>query len=141
MSNVQQPERERRDHAAPPPKAGGRRRATIAAAIALLAAAPLAVAVTVGGCTSTASASNIGCTTYTPDAGTTPDVTCSIGWNCNSDTAQFAILCVADGPEYYRCTCSDGTTNTRTIVVDTFICDGEGSLSPANQGCEFNISM
>jgi hypothetical protein len=111
------------------------------AALLVLAAVPLVVASSAGGCTSTNSATPIGCVTYTPDAGTTPGITCAIGWNCNSDTAQFAILCTEYGPEYYRCTCSDGTTNTQTIVVDTFICDAEGSLSTANQGCAFNISM
>jgi hypothetical protein len=82
------------------------------------------------------------CTTFTPaDAGMDPDLTCAIGWSCNSGDTQLQITCTQDvRPEYYDCSCSNGTTTTQSIVVDFFPCNPMGSLPTANMGCNFNIS-
>ncbi len=120
-----------------------RRTPKIAASLLLLACAtPLVLAASMGGCSSTDASFATGCTNYTPDAGTSDNVTCSIGWSCDDGAALFQMTCVQDErPEYYDCNCGNGTTNTMYIVVDTFICTPAGALSTANMGCLFDIQQ
>jgi hypothetical protein len=115
----------------------------IAGALLVLGAAPLAVltaSLAFSGCAGTATSTPMNCTAYTPDAGTDPNLTCAIGWACNSGDTILQLTCTQDvRPEYYDCSCSNGTTTTQSIVVDTFICDAMGSLPTANMGCNFGI--
>ena len=114
----------------------------VATVLVMVALAPLGLAFLGAGCSSTTSAYVTGCTTYTPDAGATPNLTCAIGWSCTSNSTMYQITCAYDARvEYYECSCDNGSTTTKSIVVDPFICDGQGSLSTANMGCDFNIQM
>jgi hypothetical protein len=113
----------------------------VAAVLAGLSLVPVVALATAGGCSSTSSTMLTNCSTYTPDAGADPNITCAIGWICNPGPTLLQITCTGDPkPEFYDCSCSNGTTTTKQIVVDTFICDGMGSLPTANMGCGFNIA-
>jgi hypothetical protein len=114
----------------------------IVAVLVILGTAGLTVAAVSSGCSSDATTGTLtDCSSFTPpDAGMDPNLSCAIGWTCNSGDTMLQLTCTPDiRPEYYDCSCSNGTTTTQTIVVDTFPCDPMGSLPTANMGCNFNI--
>jgi hypothetical protein len=115
------------------------------AILVILGGACATVAAVSSGCSSTTNSTTLAdCSSSTPpDAGMNAKLTCAILWSCNSGDTQLQLTCTQDKrPEYYDCTCSNGSTTTETIVVDTFPCDPNnpmGALPTANMGCNFNI--
>jgi hypothetical protein len=83
-----------------------------------------------------------GCVAVFPDAGTANDVVCNIGWECSSNTERFQLICTEDSEGNESCTCSsDQTSETATVVVNSFVCQPMIALPVINDCGGFDVQM
>jgi hypothetical protein len=95
--------------------------------------APVALAVVMASAAdcSTSFENPTGCVASTIDAGSANDVTCNLGWACNSNSEHYQIICTTTStPGNVACTCTSDQNNlsSQIIINDDFICNGTGAL-------------
>jgi len=119
----------------------------MARTMVLLMMAPVALTalvVSAADCSTTSFENPTGCVASEVDAGSANDVTCNLGWSCNSNSEHYEIICTTTStPGNVQCTCTSDQNNLSSVIVinDDFICNGQGALPVVDKCGNWNLVL